>query len=235
MPRIFYRAYAYPPLIFQWFIRLFVLFVFKVFTRLEVHGLDNLAFHKGPLIFASNHASEWDSLLIRSVLPMFSRFGPMFAVSREKSFYSERFGWRAPFYGGFLFKMVGAFPVTVGQRNYGIALKNHLEILRDGGNVVIFPEGGVSKTGELKAGKGGVIYLSVKSGAPIIPIGISGLYNLSSESLFKKRRKVVVNFGSPYIPNIISRNEDEFVTECKSDAKDLVGKISNLVGVTQSH
>ena len=230
MPKIFYKIYAYPPFILQWFIRLFVLFVFKTFTRLEVRGLDNLALHKGPLIFASNHASEWDGPLIRSVLPMFSRFGPMLYVSREKSFYNERFGWRAPFYGGFLFKLVGAFPVVVGQRDYETSLRNHISILKDGGSLNIFPEGGTGKNGVLKEGRGGTVYLSVKTQTSIVPVGISGLYNLSLRIFLERKRKVVLSFGSPYIPNTTSSNEDVPIEEYKPLTQELMIKINYLMG-----
>ena len=73
-----------PVIITQWIIRLVTRIIFSVFCNLKVEGLENLKTADTPVIFAANHASEWDGPLVRTVMPMVSKFGPMFYVAMEK-------------------------------------------------------------------------------------------------------------------------------------------------------
>ena len=222
------KGYAIPPLVFQWFIRLCTLLVFKSLTKLEVKGIENLSTHRGSLIFASNHTSEWDGPLIRSVLPMFSRFGPMFYVSREKSFYT-RSGWRKLIYGGFLFRLLGAYSVSVGHRDYEVSLANHIKILEDGFSVNIFPEGKRTMDGTLGEGRGGAVYLSLRTRTPIVPVGITGLFKFGDCSLFYEKRRVAVSFGIPYMPTITDKDNETTLNLYKIETAILMRKISDLL------
>ena len=55
-------------------------------------------------------------------------------------------------YGGLVFKIFGAYPATVGIKDYEKMLMHHINILCRGHSVCIFPEGGLSKNGELGQG-----------------------------------------------------------------------------------
>jgi 1-acyl-sn-glycerol-3-phosphate acyltransferase len=88
----------------------------------------------------------------------------------------EKFGWRKYFYGGSLFKVLGAYPAYVGIRDYQASLINHIELLKNGKAVCIFPEGKLGmetyKPGEAKAGIG---FLAEYTGTDIIPVQLKGL------------------------------------------------------------
>ena len=60
---------------------------FKFFIGLEVKGYKNIKNEKAPLIFAPNHASEIDPVLLPLAFPIWSKFSPMFFVARETHFY----------------------------------------------------------------------------------------------------------------------------------------------------
>ena len=107
-----------------------VRFLFKIFAGLKVEGSENLKkINKNDgVIFAANHASELDPVILSAIMNPFSRLSPLSYVARDKSFYTTS-GWRSPFYGGALFKSVGAHPIIPGQKNYEVALAHHIKIV----------------------------------------------------------------------------------------------------------
>jgi len=198
----------------------------KVCGHLEIKGRENLRGLKTNVIFASNHTSELDPILLTACVPFFSRFSPMFYTSRERSFY-DNVGWRQHFYGGALFKAWGAYPVSVGLRDYEKSMVNHLNIVRDGGNLCIFPEGGIPKDGIIRQAKGGVAYLSHITGKPVVPVNLSGVFHLGAKDFFLGRGKLVVTFGQPiYItaPVGVVLSPDQ----CKAWAQTIMDKIKSL-------
>lgn len=190
------RLYFITPLFLQKLIWIPTRFIFSFFGRLQIHGMENLKDIKGPVIFACNHLSETDIFMVPASLSFFHKRSPIFYVSREKSFY-DRSGWRQIFYGGTFFKAWGSFPVYVGLRDYAKSLKNHIEIIKDGGDVCIYPEGRRTPDGAMKEARGGVAYLSYATRAAIVPVRIEGNYNLSLRALFARKRHFAVYFGRP--------------------------------------
>ena len=168
----------------------------RFFGSLEIKGLHNLDEVKTNVIFACNHSNEFDPFMVPGPLPFMSRFSPIFYASREKGFYSKC-GWRQVFYGGFLFRMWGAFPVFIGLNDYEKSLVQHIRILNDGGNDVVYPEGGTTRDGRLQPAKGGVAYLAERTGKPIVPVAIIGTFQLSPGVFISRRRKLKVIFGKP--------------------------------------
>ena len=208
--------------------RLFFLF----FGHLEIRGVENLDSLKKGVIFAVNHSSELDAIIVPASLPFLSRLMPMFYTSREKSFY-QNCRWRQIFYGGFFFKLWGAHSVKVGLMNYQLSLSTHIEIINHGNSILIFPEGGTTKDGNLKKGKGGVAYLSHITGAPIVPIYIKGFFKLNTKEWFLRQRRISITFGKPILseelfpkgkPVILDSSHDDFL-----DASQIVmAKIASL-------
>lgn len=190
------RWYFLSPLILQKIIWVPTRLLLRVCGHIEISGLENLAGLQTNAIFALNHASEMDVFLLPGCLPFFSRFSPIFYTSRERSFYANS-GWRQNFYGGTFFKAWGAYPVTVGLHDYASSLKHHIRILRDGGNLCIFPEGRTTRDGEIQEAKGGVAHLSYASKRPIVPVRISGTFRVSPGAFFLGRTKLSITFGRP--------------------------------------
>lgn len=201
------RFFIYSPLLFQvtiWPItRLFLWF----FGRLEVHGLENLKIlPKGKaIIFASNHSSELDPFLTPASLPFFSRFIPLYYITKERDYY-EKSGITSLFYGGFVFRFIGGVPVCAGLKNYSLSLINHVNILKDNRNIFVFPEGHITDDGLLGRARGGISYLSRETGTTIVPVGISGVYKMTRMDFFCRKRKIKVVFGPPISRSEIDRN-----------------------------
>ncbi len=101
------------------------------------------------------------------------------------------------FYGGIFFKAWASYPVYVGLHDYAKSLKNHIEIVKDGGSVCIFPEGKCSSDGQINEARGGVAYLSYATRAAIVPTRFGGNFNLNFWDLFLRRRHLSISFGKP--------------------------------------
>jgi 1-acyl-sn-glycerol-3-phosphate acyltransferase len=137
-----------------------------------------------------------DPFMIPASLSFFSRFSPIFYTSRESKYYQNS-GWRKHFYGGYFFKAWGSYPVKAGLSDYEKSLHHHIRILNDGGNLCYFPEGHITPDGNIQKAHGGIAYLAEYCGRPIVPVAIVGLYKISMEDLFSRRRKVAISFGLP--------------------------------------
>lgn len=197
------------------------------FCNFEVRGLDNLRKVNGNAIFACNHTSELDIILLPAALPFWSKHSPMFYTSREKSFYGG-LGWRRHFYGGILFKLLGSYPVVVGLHDYNKSLSNQIRILRDRRNLCIFPEGRTTPNGEVQSFKSGVAYISYITSVPIIPVKILGIFRFSVKRLLMRKIHLAVCFGDPiFLP---AKNEYSLtMEECKDTTNSLRNIIINMV------
>lgn len=225
------RFFFISPLILQkaiWHATRAVLFFF---CRFEVRGLENLQDiiklrsylnNKKGLIFAANHSSELDAIVVPAALPFFSGLLPIFYVSRLRDFYKTS-GWRQFFYGGFFFKLWGAHAAVSGSQNYEQSLAPHIRILERGGSVLIFPEGRKTRNGNIQTeAHGGVAYLASRTACPVIPVRIFGDFNMPFGDFFLRRRRIVVIFGSPLV---FTQNGS---TDYKKDAGEVLSAIVAL-------
>lgn len=219
------KLYFISPLVLQKLIWIPTRILLFGFGHMKVSGMEHLAGLKTNVIFAVNHASEFDVFPIPGVLPFFSRFSPIFYTSREKSFYVNS-GWRQIFYGGLFFKAWGSYPVRAGLHNYEESLKNQTRILNDGGNLCIFPEGRRTPDGRIHEGKGGVVYLSNVTKKPIVPVRLVGTYDMKAGLFFTGKIHLSISFGAPIYdmcgPALLTAEE------CKSKAQEIMEVIRKL-------
>lgn len=190
----------YIQIFLQFIIGVFVLSFIKIFFNLKIEGrnelIEKLKEYKKKekgIIFAPNHISEMDVLMVRFGLPFIIPIMPMYYVSMTKDHYqTEKFGWRKYFYGGSFFKTLGAYPAYIGMRDYQASLINHIELLENGKAVCIFPEGKMSietfKSGEVK---GGVGFLAEYTHTDIVPVQLKGFRNINWFKAFTFQRPVL--------------------------------------------
>ena len=137
-----------------------------------------------PLIFMANHSSLIDIPLLKAVIPHF--FQGIIAEDQLKY----------PLYGTVV-KRVGNIPIPRNDirgslKSFQLA-KNELE---RGTQITVLPEGGRSLDGRLIPFKRMVFRFAKESGAHIVPISISGVFNMKSKDSFQlKPGKVIVRFG----------------------------------------
>ncbi len=171
------------------------------FFHFKVKGKENLKeLGNRGAILAANHGSFIDPPAIGAALGPFSPFLPLRFLAKESFFKFPNF-----FFSGILFYVLGAFPVKRGLGDLRLTLKKGIEILKKGGTIVIFPEGKMTRIGDLKTGFGqlqkgrrGVVFLAQETGVPIVPIGLKGNFKaLKLDIFFLRRRYLEVVFGKP--------------------------------------
>lgn len=153
----------------------------------------------GPVIFAPNHSNDMDSIFLRVAMPFLSHFSPLYYVTYPFRDYSsfERSPFVSLTYRFIPFGLIGAVPMVVGAHDYGKSLARHVALLKRGKSICIFPEGEVSKTGELGEPRGGVMYMGIATHAPIIPVTITGTFGLTRKKFFRERPQIHFHFGKP--------------------------------------
>lgn len=195
MRKILNNVYRLPTICFQYLISRLTKWVLIVFAGLEVRGKDNLENVKDPIIFALNHSSEVDPFVMGTALS--PKRMPVYFVMKPMKYYGWR-GWRKIFYNDFFLGLIGSKSTVPEVKDYKKSLEKHIQLLRKGYNIGIFPEGRRTSDGYIQRKvRGGISFLSYNTRVPVLPVGISGVFNLSFIDIILKRRKVVVNFGEP--------------------------------------
>jgi glycerol-3-phosphate dehydrogenase (NAD(P)+) len=136
----------------------------------------------GGLILASNHRSFLDPFVIGCCLPR-----PIYFMAKRELFKYPLVGW--------FLNCLGAFPVRRGQSDEE-SMETALTLLDRGRAVVIFPEGTRITSGSLGKPKRGVGRLALQSGAPVVPVAITGSEHARDGWKIKPVR-VHVRFGPP--------------------------------------
>lgn len=157
--------------------------VLRWLGRWRVEGLSRLPRQGGVLVIA-NHVSDSDPLVVGSALPR-----PAWYMAKAELF-------EIPFLGP-LIRALHAFPVKRGTADRA-ALSRALELLAAGEVVVVFPEGRDSVTGDLQPFEAGAALLALRSGVPVVPIGLRGTSEfLPMYHFIPRPARVLVRFGSP--------------------------------------
>ena len=162
----------------------------RVLFRARVYGKRNVP-RQGPVILASNHLSFIDSVVITLLAPRTVSF-----LAKDSYFTGRGVkGWLSRAF----FRSIGAIPVTrgVGQAAQD-ALDSGLELLEQERAFAIYPEGTRSLDGRLYRGRTGVAWLALKSGAPVVPVGLSGTNEVQPPGAKGLRfAKITIRFGRP--------------------------------------
>lgn len=223
------RHYFVAPILLQAVIYAVTFIVFKGFARLEIRGAENVKGIKGRVIFAPNHASEWDGPLVRTCLPYFWAGSPMYYVGMTREFYRPLGLIKSFLYGGAFFNMLGAYPAYRGTKDYAVSLSHFIELLSQDHAVCIFPEGGRTKDGTLGEARGGVAFLAKETGAPTVPVAIQGLTRLKSRQLFSFNRRVTVTFGKPIPADELVPGSMPAIEDYKEGSKKIMAQVSAML------
>lgn len=149
----------------------------------DVQGRENVP-RKGPLILASNHLNNADPPVITTSVP------------RRISWLTKAEWFKTPVIG-WLFKMSGMIPVRRFEADLH-ALRQTLQLLKEGGCLGMFPEGTRSKTKQLGEAEPGSALLALRSGAPVLPVALWGTEDVKLPLALLKRTRVHVRIGKPF-------------------------------------
>jgi 1-acyl-sn-glycerol-3-phosphate acyltransferase len=171
--------------VLRWLIRVTIRFLFALFGRLRIEGAGNVP-RTGGVILAPNHvsASDWPCIGV--------------ACPRELRWMAKAELFDLPVIGPFC-KLYHSFPVHRGTADRAsLRLAEH--ILRQGHALVIFPEGQVSEDGLLQPFKHGMALVALRTGVPVVPVGLLGTERLVPYGSSIPRpvwKPVRIRFGHP--------------------------------------
>jgi 1-acyl-sn-glycerol-3-phosphate acyltransferase len=162
----------------------------RLVAPLTVEGTEHLR-GVGPFIFAANHSSHLDALVILAALPGRLRQRVRVAAAADY-FFTNRIK-------GLLVSMaLNAFAFERRGPGCNASLDEAQRLLRAGQSVLIFPEGTRSPDGQMQPFKRGVGTLALADGIPVIPIHIEGAHEAWPKGAFWPRRhQIAVRFGAP--------------------------------------
>jgi 1-acyl-sn-glycerol-3-phosphate acyltransferase len=140
-------------------LRSIVRFFMKLIADIEINGLEKLP--EGNVIVAANHLGRLDTAALLCILDREDIIMPM----AEK--YKDH-----PLYGA-IGRAANAVWLNRFEVDYS-AFRQILERMKQGGLLVIAPEGTRSKTEALQEAKMGVAFLASKSGYPVLPVAVTG-------------------------------------------------------------
>lgn len=156
----------------------FVRFIAWVFLhikcRIKIIGRENIP-ETGGVIICCNHMDFFDPVLL--------------AVSTKRPihFMGKKELFKNPI-GRVFFENINAFPVDRGTADMK-SFKKTLSLLNEGEAIGIFAQGTRIKEADVKSAKAGTAMFSLKTGSPVVPVGISGSYKWFS--------KINIEFGKP--------------------------------------
>jgi 1-acyl-sn-glycerol-3-phosphate acyltransferase len=162
-------------------VRLIISLPTLLLYRVRAIGVENVP-KDGPLVLAPNHFSQMDHFFVGLYLRRKIRFMAK----------SQMFG---PPVLTYIYKHGGVFPVRRGQHDEE-AFTTAFTILGQGGMLLVYAEGGRSRSNELGEPKPGIGRIALESGVPIVPVAVHGSASVRRWKRFRFP-KVTVQFGEP--------------------------------------
>ena len=154
----------------EYLLRFIAFMISRCVYRFKVTGDHNLP-TQGAAVLTCNHVSFIDALLLMAASPR-----PIYFVMDHRIFKTPVLGW--------FFKLLKAIPIAPRSEDpvmYEAAFEAAAKVLREGDLLAIFPEGGITKDGELQPFKGGIMKIlenAKRDGvdAPVIPMALINLW-----------------------------------------------------------
>ena len=154
----------------EYLLRFFAFILSRCIYRFKITGDHNIP-AKGAAVLTCNHVSFIDPVLLMAASPR-----PIYFLMDHRIFKMPVLGW--------VFRLAKAIPIAPRAEDpaaYDAAFEAAAKVLRDGDLLAIFPEGGVTKNGELQAFKGGIMKIlenAKRDGldVPVVPMALTNLW-----------------------------------------------------------
>jgi 1-acyl-sn-glycerol-3-phosphate acyltransferase len=157
--------------------------VMNAIVTYRAHGFGSENVPTGPVILAPNHASFMDHFFVGGFL------------RRRVQFMAKSQLFKGP--STWIFSHAGVFPVRRGHHDEE-AFATSFTILARGGAIVMYCEGGRSRTGAVgERARPGIGRLALESGAPVVPIAVVGSHQVRNWRRLQFPR-VTVQYGVPF-------------------------------------
>ena len=149
----------------EYLLRFIAFIVTRCVYRFKVLGDEHLP-SSGAAIIASNHVSFIDAVVLMAASPRPIRF-----VMDHRIFQVPLLGW--------LFRLAKAIPIASQKEDpaaYAAAFEAADRVLAEGDLLGIFPEGGITRDGELQPFKGGIMKILERRPVPVVPVALQNLW-----------------------------------------------------------
>jgi 1-acyl-sn-glycerol-3-phosphate acyltransferase len=163
------------------FVRVILTLPTILIYRARAIGVENVP-RTGPVILAPNHFSQWDHFFAAVYLRRKVQF-----MAKSQLFTNPAIKY--------IFKHGGVFPVRRGHHD-DEAFVTANAILDRGGTMLMYAEGGRSRTGDLGEPKRGIGKIALESGVPVVPVAIHGSAGVRGWRRFRFP-KVTIQYGEP--------------------------------------
>lgn len=167
---------------YYWIHKLVFIFI-RTFNSWKIVGKENLP-SSGPVVLVANHVSLWDPPVLAC------------SIKRPVCFMAKEELFKIPVLGKII-DLLNAFPVKRGKMDRN-ALRLAAKCLDNGGVLGLFPEGTRSKTDELLPLQAGSALFALRSGSPLVPVGLTGT---RTSFPLTWRGKIQVRIGKPLVYN----------------------------------
>jgi 1-acyl-sn-glycerol-3-phosphate acyltransferase len=155
----------------------------------RVEGLENVP-RSGPMLVVANHCSNLD--------PPFVGYAVGHRTGRIIHFMAKEEMRRWPLVG-WLGRNAGVFYVRRGEGDRA-AQRLAFDLLAGGAAIGVFPEGTRSRDGRLGEGRAGAALLAMRTGVPVLPVGITGTHRVfPGRSRWPNRSRVTIRIGQPFV------------------------------------
>jgi 1-acyl-sn-glycerol-3-phosphate acyltransferase len=184
-----------------------------LFCDYRVEGRKNVP-RSGPLLVVANHQSNMDPPIMGVSLTRNSRF-----LAKDGLF------WLPP--AALFLRAYGAHPVKRDQADFGAYQWVLGQLALPNGVVTMFPEG-TRSPGKMRKARPGIASLALRSGATILPVGITGTETFGTYMrVFYPKGRIRVRIGRPFriapLPGPASREALEEITN------EIMGRIASLI------
>lgn len=196
-------------------------FLWRFIARVRLHGLDQLRDLEGPILLVANHVSNADAPLIGSyVTPALGR--RIYWLGKQ-----EALDW--PILGKLL-ELNAVMGIQRGAADVE-AFRSAKRVLDEGHILIVFPEGTRSPTGALQEAKEGTTILALRSGARIVPIGVSGtrrVWPRGQRLPHLTRQRVTLRVGRPFTISVAGSGAERRAAQVAATTE-IMGRIAALL------
>ncbi len=189
---------------FYWIVRGIVKVIFFVIFRVKVEGLENMP-KDGAAIVCANHINLLDPVFVGIVIKRQINY-----IAKKELFKNKAIGW--------FLQQMKAIPTERGTADMA-SYKATIKLLKNDEVLGIFAQGTRIKEIDAQAAKGGVALFALKTGAVVVPAGISGSYGFM--------RRIKIKFGEPI--SLKEYENEKIKSELLSTlASQIMDKVSEL-------
>ncbi|MDQ6710780.1 MAG: 1-acyl-sn-glycerol-3-phosphate acyltransferase [Candidatus Dormibacteraeota bacterium] len=192
----------------------------NLFSPLTLKRRERLKGLRGGAIFVSNHSSAFDAVAMLQAMPKKFRYRS-FVVAAADSIYKRK--WEGALTG----LLINTFPIPRGG-GARPALDRLKEHLGHRWSVVIFPEGTLSRTGNIGTFRKGAAILAVDAGVPIVPAYIEGMFEVFPRfHRLPRFHDTTLTWGDP-MRALPGEDYDTFIARVEQAVRKLAGPKGEL-------